>query len=185
MFRNALAVSLVVGLAACGNGANKPSATKPTSDKVSAAAKANQSALKTQKPATAMKVMQSPKPLPAQKSAGATTVKPPDLTKGGTVEVETWAFENVDLDGDGTGETGIVLADDTRLLALWSGAFVDANGATVSYDGLVWLDGSSSVGFILDFGSAGALACAETASGSAGCVACDAGGTCSEAGVSQ
>jgi hypothetical protein len=105
--------AVLFALAACGG---KPPAAKPS----------NTSALKTQKPATATKASTPPKAVPAAKTAGATTVKPPQLA----AELETWSFADVDLDGDGAGESGVIAADDKNLLAWFTGV-VDHNGSTI------------------------------------------------------
>ncbi len=173
----AITLTLSLVLAACGGG--KTAAPKPTGSKVTSTAKSNQSAIKSQKPAAAMKTTTAPKAIPAAKTAGSTTVKAPDLTSGGR-ELETWAFTDVDLDGDGAGESGVVLADDSNLLAWFTGA-VDSDGTTVTYEALVWLV-PQGVGFVFDFGANGVLACGESASGSSGCVACS-GSDCQEVGL--
>lgn len=165
--------AVLFALAACGG---KPPAAKPTPAKASTTAKSNTSALKTQKPATATKASTPPKAVPAAKTAGATTVKAPDLAS----ELETWSFTDVDLDGDGAGESGVIAADDKNLLAWFTGV-VDNNGSTISYEGLVWST-PEGVGFLFDYGSAGALACGEAASGSSGCVSCQ-GTECTEIGL--
>jgi hypothetical protein len=129
-----------------------------------------------------MKVTSAPKTVPAAKSAGSANVQAPDPTKGGTVAVDTWAFSGVDLDGSGAGNDGVILADDSTLLALFSGTVNDSSGSPTSYDAVVWAEGDS-VGFIFDYGAAGALACAETATADHGCVSCAADGTCTEVGT--
>ena len=97
-----------------------------------------------------------------------------DITKGGTVEVETWAFVDVDLDGDGAGESGVVAVAGDDVAAWWSGTFyVEEQQSTVPYEAMLWTEGGG-VGFIFDFGQA-AIACGAGASGSA-CISCDAVG---------
>lgn len=162
-----------LALAACG----KPAASKPTGAKVSNTAKSNTSTLKAQKPATATMTSTKPKAVPAAKTAGSTTVKAPELES----MFETWSFTDVDLDGDGSGESGVIAADETRLLAWFSGA-AESDGTTVSYEALVW-NVPEGVGFIFDFGSAGALACGESASGQSGCVSCTSASECTEVGL--
>jgi hypothetical protein len=183
MHKHALAVTLsALCLAACGGGQNQNPAPKPTGSKVTDTAKSSQSSLKSQKPASAMKTSTPPKPIPAAKTAGGTTVTPPDPTAGGK-EVETWAFTNVDLDGDGVGESGIIAADETTMLVWFTGTAKDKEGNTVSFEALIWYQ-ETAVGFIFDFGSTGALACGADASGTGGCVACNAT-QCSEVGLSS
>lgn len=173
--QKSLFVLATFALAACGG---KAPAAKPTPAKASTTAKANTAALKTQKPASATKTSTPPKAIPAAKTAGKTSVKPPELKT--SEELETWDFTDVDLDGDGAGESGVIAADDKNLVAWFTGA-VDNEGTTLSYEGVVWVV-PEGVGFLFDYGSAGALACAETASGTSGCVSCK-GTECTEIGL--
>jgi hypothetical protein len=160
-------------LVACGGKA----APKPTASKVQSTAKSNQSALKTQKPATPMKTSTAPMTVPQAKEGASTVIEPADPTQGGQVEVDTWTFSNVDLDGDGTGESGVVLADEQNMLALWSSSFVDDESKqTVKYDAALWTEGDQLAGFIIDFGTQGAIACDAST-----CLVCTANGPCSEA----
>lgn len=174
MFHRSIVLFAALALAACGGKA----ASRPTGSKVSSTTKSNAANLKSQKPATATKTSTLPKATPAAKTAGSTTVTAPELASGG--EFETWSFTDVDLDGDGTGETGVIAADEQNLLAWFSGA-AESSGSTVSYEAVVWVV-PSGVGFVFDFGASGSFACAETASGASGCVACN-GDSCSEVGT--
>jgi hypothetical protein len=176
-----ITTAVALALSACGKGSSAPTA-KPTANKAEGAAKTNSGALKSSKPATTMKTMSAPTPVPAAKSAGSVSVQAPDPTKGGTVEVDTWAFTGIDLDGSGNGNDGVILADDSSLLALFNGSVDDGSGNALPYDAVVWVEGDS-VGFIFDYGTAGALACAETATADHGCVSCTSDGTCTEVGT--
>ena len=171
-----VAAVAVVSLFSCG----KPAAKPPTASSAKSSTSAGAQALKGKKPADAMKTTQAPKPAPAAKSAGSTTVKPKDLTKGGTVEVETWAFADVDLDGDGAGESGVVAVAGDDVAAWWTGAFlVEEQNTTVPYEAMLWTE-NGGVGFIFDFGQA-AIACGVDAGGTSACISCDAQGMCSVA----
>ncbi len=169
------AAAVLFALFSCG----KPAAKPPTTSSAKSATSSGAQALKGKKPADAMKTTSAPKPTPAPKTAGSTTVTPKDITKAGTVEVETWAFVDVDLDGDGAGESGVVAVAGEDVAAWWTGAFsVEEQETTVPYEAMLWTEGGG-VGFIFDFGQA-AIACGAGASGAA-CISCDAQGTCSVA----
>lgn len=154
---------------ACGTPAKPPSASSAKQS-----TKAGAQSLKAKKPADATSTTQAPKAAPAAKSAGGKTVTPKDVTNGGTVTVETWAFSDVDLDGDGALESGVVAVANDELAAWWSGSFfVEEEQTTVPYDAMLWTE-SGGVGFIIDFGQS-AIACGAEG----GCIVCDASGTCS------
>lgn len=160
-------------LLACGTPAKPPSASSARQS-----TKAGAQSLKAKKPATAMSTTQAPKAAPTAKTGGGKTVTPKDITKGGMVTVETWAFSDVDLDGDGTPESGVVAVANDDIAAWWSGTFfVEEEQTTVPYDAMLWTEGGG-VGFIIDFGQS-AIACGADAEGAGGCIVCDASGDCS------
>lgn len=168
-----LALPLVT-LLACGT-APKP----PTASSARQSTKSGAQSLKAKKPATTTTSMQAPKPTLPAKSGGSRTVTPRDITSGGTVSVETWSFSDVDLDGDGALESGVVAVAGDELAAWWSGAFyVEEEQTTVPYEAMLWTEGGG-VGFIFDFGES-AIACGADAAGAGGCIVCDASGVCSE-----
>ncbi len=164
----------LVTLIACG-AAPKP----PTASSAKQSTKSGAQSLKAKKPATTMTSMQAPKPTVPAKSSGSKTVTPKDITNGGTVTVETWSFTDVDLDGDGAVESGVVAVAGEELAAWWSGTFfVEEQQATVPYEAMLWTE-NGGVGFIFDFGES-AIACGADSAGTGGCIVCDASGTCSE-----
>jgi hypothetical protein len=144
---------------------------KPTSSKVAPAAKTNAPMLRSSK-LLPIKSSTAPAALPPERTAGETHVKVPDPTSGGTVEVDTWTFSNIDLDGSGIGDHGAIMADDTTLVALFDGNYDDG-----SYHAAVFST-AAGVGFSFDFGSKGSFACSESATATTGCVSCDASGMC-------
>jgi hypothetical protein len=173
MNKMTLVALTAVSLLACGAPAKPPS---PSSAKQ--ATKTGATALKAKKPATAMSTTQTPKPVLAAKTGGGKMVAPKDLTNGGTVTVDTWAFSDVDLDGDGTPESGVVATAKDDVAAWWSGSFfVEEEQATVPYEAMLWTE-AGGVAFIIDYGQS-AIACGADAEGAGGCIVCDADGACS------
>jgi hypothetical protein len=150
----------------------------PTASSARQSARSGAQSLKSNKPAQAMQTTQAPRATPAPKSAGGTTVTPRDITRGGTVSIETWTFDDVDLDGDDVGESGLVAVAGDDVAAWWSGAFfLEEDGSTVPYEAMLWTEGGG-VGVIYDFGE-GAIACGADASGATSCIVCDVSGECS------
>lgn len=155
---------------------------KPSGSKVTSTSKANKTSITSQKTAGATKTKTPPKPVPMAKTQGGTTVKPVDPTAGGEVEVESWSFEDVDLDGDGVTESGVAAGTEETLGVWWTSSFQNDDGSNQAYNGFVWMV-SEGVGFAIEIPGSGTLLCAESASGASGCVACDEAGTCEEVGA--
>jgi hypothetical protein len=166
-------LSLAVSLCACGPVKKKPAGSAVNS-KV-ASAQADKAAAVMQKPADAMMTSAAPKPIPTEKSAGSTTVKPPDPTSGGTAQAITYAFTNIDLDDDGDQESGVLLAtaDLSTVLMWWTGTTIFTDGEPIDYEGFLWV-APSTTGVVMDFAEEGTVACADGV-----CVACSSdGATC-------
>lgn len=173
MLRLISSVALVALVSAsCARPATPPS---PTAARQSASSGAQ--SLKAKKPAQTTQASQPPKALPAAKSAQGTTVTPKDITRGGTVTIETWSFTGVDLDGDGAGDDGVVAVAGDDVAAWWSGTFSQEDGSTVPYEAMLWTD-QGGVGVIYDFGQS-AIACGAESAGGGGCIVCDSSGACS------
>jgi hypothetical protein len=143
-------------------------------NKLEANATKSKDSVAAQKPASPTKTTTPPRQLPAAKTAGSTTVAPADPTKGGTVEAITYGFTAVDLDEDGTAESGVVLADEafTTVVLWWNGSMDLGDGAQSSYEAVLWVTPDGS-GFEMDIPGAGSMACID-----ATCVSCDLDGVC-------
>lgn len=160
-------------LCACGPVKKKPAGSAVNS-KISSAM-ADKAAAVMQKPASPMMTATAPKPIPTEKTAGTTTVKPPDPTSGGTVQSISYSFTNIDLDDDGDQESGVLLADAdfTTVLMWWSGTTIFSDGEPIDYEAMLWV-APSTTGVVMNFGSEGVVACADGT-----CVACsEDGATC-------
>jgi hypothetical protein len=187
LFGAGLVAALALAACSSNNNTSKPAGAgaKPQGSKTASSVKTSQSTIKAKKPATAQKTTSSPKPVPAPRATtGQTKVTPVDVTVGGSTEVETWSFSDVDLDGDGVMESGVVAATETQMGIWWSSSFRDDDGSNVSYNAFAWIV-EDSVGFVIDVTGQGALACAEDASANAGCALCDTQGTCKEVGLNE
>ena len=124
----------------------------------------------------AKKTRTAPKRIPRAVISGDAKVVPPPINNYATLE--TWEFDEVDLDGGGDVESGVALYDSsTETLYVWWSDTMDlgADGDMETFEGFFWVR-DTSVGVILDLqlhDEHDILAYMHTADGFSGLICCD------------